>query len=154
MHNTSTFDISEVLPSDKIDRVEILLIELQKKKTVCAVLDHFGNQYYIYGQQRGWLMSWAAPLRNAVERDAYHFTQCDNDAEYERFMERHGRDQFHFTRRVLTNVFNDVSEYSAYVVEEAEQMDVILDVLKQIYYNWKRNEFKAKLAGDGEISTW
>jgi hypothetical protein len=51
-------------------------------------------------------------------------------------------------------MFKDVSEYSAYVVEEAEQMNVVLDVLKEAYYRWRREDFKSKLHGDGDVHNW
>jgi len=149
MRNSSVVHVS-----DTIDRVEMLLIELRKKKTIPEFLDHFGNQYYIYGENRSELMCWASALRSSVERDAIHFTQCDSDVEYAKFMERRGREQFHFTRRVVENVFKDISEYSCYVVEEAEQMGVVLNVLKEAYYRWKRESFKAKLHGDGDVHRW
>lgn len=140
--------------TDTIDRVEMLLIELQKAKTIPEFLDHFGNQYYIYGKERSELSCWASALRSAIEGDSFHFKQVDGDPEYARFMKRHERDQFHRSRRAVTEMFKDVSEYSCYVVEEAEQMDVVLDVLKEAYYRWKREDFKSKLHGDGDVHNW
>lgn len=138
----------------EIDRPAMLIRALQEKKTVPEFLEHFANQYYIYGKDRSHLLCWAPQVRSAVERDALHFTQCDSDIEYARFMERRGREQFHFTRRVVANMFKDVSEYSAYVVEEEEDMSAVLNVLKDIYYRGKRNEFKIKLNGNGNIHNW
>ena len=152
LRSASVINISEI--TGTIDRVELLLIELQKKKTIPEFLDHFGNQYYIYGKERSELMCWAAPLRSAVERDSFQFKQCDDDPMYKEFCSRRNRDDFHFTRRVVQNMFKDVSEYSAYVVEEEEDMDVVLNVLKDIYYRSKRNEFKNKLNGNGDIHNW
>lgn len=138
----------------EIDRPAMLILALQKKKTIGGFLNHFGDQYYIYGRERSELSCWASALRSSVERDAIHFTQCDSDVEYARFMKRQGREQFHFSRRVVKQMFKDVSEYSSYVVEEEEDMDAVLNVLKDIYYRWKRNEFKAKLDGTGDVRNW
>ena len=104
----------------EIDRPAMLILALQRAKTIGDFLEHFGNQYYIYGKERSELSCWASCLRSSLQRDSLHFTQCDSDEEYSIFMERHGREEFHFTRRVVKNIFKDVSEYSTYVVEEEE----------------------------------
>lgn len=133
---------------ETIDRVTMLLHSLQEVKTTTEFLNHFGSQYYIGGGERTDLMRWASPLRSALQRDSLHFVQCDNDEEYSIFMKRRGREEFHFTRRVVKNIFSDISEWTAYVVEEEEQMDIVLNILKRIYYNGLKLQFTSKLSGE------
>lgn len=140
--------------SDKtIPRVELLLIELRKKKTISEFLIHFANQYYIYGTDRSNFMCWRESLQYSLERDALHFAEY-NDPNYIKFIERRGRKLFNQTRRTLKSVFDDVAELSCYVVEEAEQMDVVLNVLKESYELAQRNVFKAKLADEDPLTHW
>ncbi len=140
--------------SDKtIPRVELLLIELRKKKTISEFLDHFANQYYIYGENRSHFMCWRETLQYSLERDALHFAEY-NDPNYTKFMKRRGRKLFYHTRRTLKNLFDDVAELSCYIVEEAEQMDVVLNVLKESYDLAQRKIFKAKLAGEDPLTHW
>ncbi len=136
-----------------IPRVELLLIALRKKKTIREFLDHFGNQYYIYGNDRSNFMCWREALQHSLDRDAIHFAEY-NDPNYIKFMKRRGRELFYHTRRTVKSVFDDITELSCYVVEEAEQMDVVLNVLKESYELAQRNVFKAKLAGEDPLHHW
>lgn len=154
MNNSAELRLDEIMNDSgdaTMSRTDALIVALRSSKNVFEFVEHFANQYYIYGENRSEFMCWSSALRSSIERDSFHFKQFDNDYDLHQFMIRHGRDQFHFTRRVLSNVFKDISEYTAYAVSESEQIDEVLTVLKDIFYLYEKRVFKNKLNG-GEKS--
>ena len=87
------------------------------------IIDYLANQYYIYGPERSNFGTWTSALRSAVSRDAMHFEEYYENPVYREFMEVHGRHVWHNTRRVLDEIFKDITELSTYEVEEREWMD-------------------------------
>ena len=137
--------------SDKIDIVELLILKLRTTKSVPQFLEHFADQYYIFGSDRSNFMCWAAPLRASLERDSLTFEEYHRNPDYKKFCERHNRPIYHFTKRVLNNIFEEITERTSYMVEETERMDEVLDILKDIYFLMQKNKFKAKLNGEETV---
>ena len=123
-------------------------------KTALHVLSYLADQYYIYGPDRSnFTAGWTSALRSAVSRDALHFVEYYEDSNARSFYERHSRDPWHGTNRVLEEIFKDVQEISCYRVLEKDELRA--EFMQGIYESWnraKKQDFKNKLNGKEEFN--
>jgi len=137
-----------------IDQKEVReqFFKSRKYDSARDIIDYLADQYYIYGPERSGFGTWTSSLRAAVGRDALHFEEYYENPEARKWYDGRGRTVWHNTNRCLDNIFKDIAELTAYVVEEREWMDEFLFV---IYKSWnlaKKRNFKHKLNGQDEYN--
>lgn len=101
------------------------------------VITYLCDQYYVYGEPRCQMLTWASALRSAVSRDAMHFEEYYENPDYKGFFDLRHRTPWHQTERVLEKIFDDISEISCYQLDEKNE-DVYEQFLQAIYESWKR----------------
>ncbi len=137
-----------------IDQKEVReqFFKSRKYDSARDIIDYLADQYYIYGPARSNFGTWTSSLRAAVSRDAMNFEEYYENPEARAWYDRRKDGAWLCTRRVLDNIFQDITELSTYEVEEREWMDEFYYV---IYKSWKRAKkinFKRKISGEEEYN--
>ena len=130
-----------------------LYMSIPQQKTVSNLLERICDHFYIY-KNRSRFMTWTAPLRDAICRDAMFFDEPEY--EYGAWLEhdmRCRRPMYHNIKRVVTEILKDIPEATdGYDVEDADKLlRCICEQCRVIYKHNVKMNFKAKLNGDERI---
>ncbi len=120
--------------NDTISTTELSEFALRDKKTVGAIVEHFANQYYVYGPVRSGFSSYARDLRRAMADDV-----------------RLGCKYWH-TLRELENIYELCTEESAYVVGESKEL--VCNLIRNMHDKAQAENFKNTLAGKPKVTDW
>lgn len=140
-----------------ISKTELEHILLEKKKTIFEIIEYFANRYYIYGKSRsGFEADWTSELRFAINTDSFYFsnpTFKETDMTFRGLNERPRQGRYFFTKQVLNDMFDTISEISTYVVTEREIIDAVCKIVEGAWELKQKNQFKSALAGNHAIIT-
>ena len=127
-----------------------LYMSIPQQKTVNDLIERICDHFYIY-RNRSRFSTWAAPMRDAICRDAMFF----DEPEYEHDLwlgqdMRCRRPMYHNLKRTVTEMLKDIPEATdGYDVEDFDQLlKVICKQGRVIYKHNVKMNFKAKLHGD------
>ena len=132
-----------------------LYVSIPQQMTINDLIERICDHFYIY-RNRSRFSTWAAPLRDAICRDAMFF----DEPEYERavWLERDiddmnmrcRRPMYHNLKRTVTEMLKDIPEATdGYDVEDFDRLlTTICEQGRVIYKHNVKMNFKAKLRGD------
>lgn len=143
-------------PQTTMEKDELDMIRLSKRKSVSGILEALCDFYYIYGKDRSHFMAdWTSSMRHCIIQDSYYFDKPAPVYVLRGFNEDPLHGHYFFIRGALRKIFNDIQEHGAYAINDKEKLtEKCCELFKAAWELKEKNNFKNTLAGKRNVIYW